>query len=91
MFGHFRARTGHSDPDWRRLAARWNPDGTELFYIAADDYLMAVPMRFSPDGATVDPGTPTRLFVTTAAAAAFNANRHQYAVASNGRVFRGSW
>jgi Tol biopolymer transport system component len=39
--------------------ARWNPAGKELFYIAPDDRLMMVPIRFTPDGRTVAPGTPS--------------------------------
>ena len=29
---------------------RWNPNGKELFYVAADDRLMAVPIRFASNG-----------------------------------------
>ena len=44
---------------------RWNPNGgKELFYVAADDQLMAVPIDVSPDGKTLEPGTPSPLFMT---------------------------
>ena len=44
---------------------RWNPNGRELFYIAADDQLMAVSIRFSSDNKTVVIiGTPVKLFDT---------------------------
>jgi eukaryotic-like serine/threonine-protein kinase len=45
--------------------ARWRRDGKELFYIAADRKLMAVPVKSG--GATADPfeaGAPQELFVT---------------------------
>ena len=66
---------------------RWNPNGKELFYIAADDRLMAVPIRFlarrhhgrTRDAAAVvrhelgQPGGPV--------------NRQQYVVAPDGQSF----
>jgi Tol biopolymer transport system component len=39
---------------------RWRADGQELFYIAEDGALMAVPFR----AATGEPGPPVRLFAT---------------------------
>jgi len=39
--------------------ARWSHDGRELFYVAADRRLMAVPVRRTP---TLEPGTPAPLF-----------------------------
>jgi len=35
---------------------RWNPNGKELFYIATDDRLIAVPNRFASNGKAVEPG-----------------------------------
>jgi Tol biopolymer transport system component len=43
---------GGSDP-------RWNADGSELFYVAADRWLMSVPLATRGDR---PPGTPQRLF-----------------------------
>ena len=40
--------------------ARWSPDGKEIYFVSADDKLMAVPI--STDGATLSPGRPTALF-----------------------------
>jgi hypothetical protein len=37
---------------------RWRPDGKELFYIDLDGRLMAVPVRFSADGRTVEAASP---------------------------------
>jgi len=45
--------TGGSLPRWRR-------DGRELFYVSADEKLMAVPIRFSGNG--VEAGTSQPLF-----------------------------
>jgi serine/threonine-protein kinase len=66
---------------------RWNPRGGELFYVAADDRLMAVPVRLSPDHATVEPGTPVGLFVTTVGSTATLKYRQQYAVSPDGQSF----
>ena len=41
---------------------RWRPDGKELYYIAPDNKLMAVPI--TTQGATLEPGTPAALFQT---------------------------
>ena len=46
------------------IQPRWNPKGKELFYVAADDRLMAVPIRFSSDKKSVEPGAPVALFPT---------------------------
>ena len=43
---------------------RWRPDGKELFYIARDGQLVAVPIRPGSNSETVETGTPVRLFVT---------------------------
>ena len=66
---------------------RWNPNGKELFYIAADDRLMAVPIRFSSNGKAVEPGTPRGLFATNVGSMAINTNRQQYMVAPDGQSF----
>ncbi len=66
---------------------RWNPSGKELFYIAADDRLIAVPIRFVSNGKTVDLGTPLGLFATNVGSTAINTNRQQYMVSPNGQSF----
>ena len=66
---------------------RWNPNGKELFYIATDDRLMAVPVRVASDGKTVEPGTPIGLFATNVGSTAINTNRQQYAVSPDGQSF----
>ena len=42
--------------------ARWRGDGSEIFYIGADNRMMAVPVALNPAGPTVDAGTPVALF-----------------------------
>ena len=64
---------------------RWNPRGQELFYVAADDRLMAVPMV--EQSGIPEPGLPTSLFVTTVGSTAPNTNRQQYSVSPDGRGF----
>ena len=51
--------SGGTLPSWRR-------DGRELFYVSADQKLMAVPITL---GATVEAGVPQELFATTWAGA----------------------
>jgi hypothetical protein len=62
---------------------RWNPNGKELFYIAPDGRLMAVPIRIAPNGQTVVPSTATALFATNLRPY----KRQQYMVSSDGRSF----
>ena len=44
------------------LKPRWNPNGKELFYLALDGTMMAVPVMAT--GTTFEAGTPTPLFKT---------------------------
>ena len=67
---------------------RWNPNGRELFYIAADDRLMAVPIRFvvkRHDRRTRDAASGCSR--RTWAARHINMNRQQYAVSPDGQSF----
>ena len=64
--------------------ARWNPNGQELFYIGADDRLMAVPIKFSK---TIEPGVPRGLFATTVGSTVTLAYRQQYLVSTDGQSF----
>jgi Tol biopolymer transport system component len=43
---------------------RWRADGNEIFYVAADAHLMAVPIRATLEGRAIDAGTPLVLFPT---------------------------
>jgi Tol biopolymer transport system component/predicted Ser/Thr protein kinase len=63
---------GGSEPSWRK-------DGTELFYLAADRNLMAVPIQL---GAAFEAGVPKSLFPI-----AVTQQRHSFAVANDGQRF----
>ena len=63
---------GGSEPYWRK-------DGTELFYLAADRNLMAVPVKL---GTTITPGTPKALFPVP-----LSEQQHSYAVTGDGQRF----
>jgi len=64
---------------------RWRPDGTELFYVARDGRLMAVPVRWGSNGETVEPGSPVPLFQTRVRG--MPTGQTQYAVSSDGQRF----
>jgi len=72
------------------LHPRWARDGSELFYVAPDTRLMAVPIRVTPETRALDAGVPVALFPTRLATGAFIVTsgyqaRAQYAVAADGR------
>jgi Tol biopolymer transport system component len=71
---------------------RWRPDGRELFYVAPDGRLMAVPIAVSVDRQTLDAGAPMPLFPTRLASGGNlsigprgTSLKPQYAVAPDGR------
>ena len=68
-----------SDFDWRRLRTHWRKDGTELFYLAGDRNLMAVPIK---SGATLEAGVPKSLFPIT-----LTEMSRSFAVANDGQRF----
>jgi Tol biopolymer transport system component len=64
---------------------RWRDDGKELFYLAPDRSLMAVPIR---TGVTVDAGQPIRLFETLMSSVTTGGyTRNQYVVGAKGEKF----
>jgi Tol biopolymer transport system component len=63
--------------------ARWRADGRELFYIAEDRRLMAVPVS---TGATFRPGVPTALF-DTGMQPNWGTCRNHYDVSRDGKRF----
>jgi Tol biopolymer transport system component/DNA-binding winged helix-turn-helix (wHTH) protein len=65
---------------------RWGSN-SELFYIDLDGQLMSVPVRYSPDGKDIRPGTPAALFSTGVGGAVHSNDRQQYVVADNGNRF----
>jgi eukaryotic-like serine/threonine-protein kinase len=71
------------------IQARWRSDGQELYYIAPDGKLMAVPITI--DGGAIQPGTPVALFQTRIWGGGSNATLgHQYDVAPDGRFLLNS-
>ena len=66
---------------------RWNPRGTELFYVAADDRLMAVPIRVPSNATTFEVGKPLWMSGTKMGGAIPGTNRHAYMVAPDGQSF----
>jgi Tol biopolymer transport system component/DNA-binding winged helix-turn-helix (wHTH) protein len=65
---------------------RWGSD-SELFYIALDGQLMAVPIRYSGNGREIRPDTPVSLFPTGVGGAVHSNDRQQYVVAEDGKRF----
>ena len=64
---------------------RWRPDGKELFYVARNGRLMAVPLRWGANGETVEAGTPVSLF--QAHVSGMPTGQTQYVVSSDGQRF----
>ena len=71
------------------IQVRWRSDGRELFYLAADGRLMAVPIRAGSSGSTIEPGAATPLFWTHVwgAAQSSAALFPQYSVSRDGQRF----
>jgi len=66
--------------------ARWRHDGTELFYVALDGRLMAVPIVRGPKGA-LESRTPVPLFLTRIGGAVTGPQKQQYDVSLDGQRF----
>ena len=67
---------------------RWRSDGKELFYVALDGSLMAVPIELDSVKMTVRPGVPVRLFATRLAGGVVQAvARQQYTPSLDGSRF----
>ena len=62
---------------------RWRPDGKELFFVAADGKLMAVPVTGS--GSAFEPGVAVPLFQPQLVTSSAFPHKPQYAVARDGR------
>ena len=56
------------DLQWGGVQVRWRQDGKELFYLAPDNRLMAVPIRLDAARQTVDVGKPVPLFARSSPA-----------------------
>src|SRR5215831_8924620 len=66
---------------------RWGRDGKELFYIALDGRLMAVPMRIASGAQTIEAGSPIPLFATHVGGALSDPFTVQYDVSPDGQRF----
>jgi Tol biopolymer transport system component len=66
---------------------RWRRDGKELFYIALDDRLMAVPVQLASSAPTFEAGSPVPLFATRVGGALSYPNEQQYDVSPDGLRF----
>ena len=67
---------------------RWNKNGKEIFYVSLDSKMMAAPVKSSPDGRSLETGTPAALFpVRIAGGPVPGSNKQQYAVSSYGQRF----
>jgi hypothetical protein len=71
-------------------SVQWRPDGKELFYIAPDNRLMAVPVRLAPDRPAVESDAPIPLFATRFGGA-WQAPLGREYVVSTVYTFRTSW
>jgi Tol biopolymer transport system component len=70
------------------MQPRWRGDGKELFYVAADGTLMAAPISLSPDGRTLQPGSPVPLVRNGLVFDAYRGVRFsRYAVTPDGQRF----
>ncbi|HVG30478.1 MAG TPA: protein kinase [Pyrinomonadaceae bacterium] len=69
--------TGGDQPQWRR-------DGRELFYLAPDKTLMAVPVAA---GDSFEPGSPVALFATRVPGGSLTGDRNHFVAAADGQRF----
>ena len=71
------------------IQVRWRLDGRELFYLAADGRLMAVPIRAGSSGSAIEPGAAIPLFWThmSGAAQSDTVLFPQYSVSPDGQRF----
>ena len=66
---------------------RWRHDGKEIFYIAADNTLISVPIKLSTAGGSVEPSAPVSLFRTRVFSNVVLGGKQQYAVSHDGQRF----
>ena len=66
---------------------RWNRNGKELFYIAADGKLMSAAVETEAASPTFKAATPVELFATRIVQVPPATQRHQYAVSPDGQRF----
>ena len=66
---------------------RWRADGKELFFMALDDRLMAVPIALPSTGGSAEAGAAVPLFATHVGGAVQSFSRQQYFVSPDGQRF----
>ena len=68
---------------------RWNKNSKEIFYVSLDSKMMAAPVKLSPDGQSLETGTPVALFPVRIAVGPVSEqiSKHQYAASSDGQRF----
>ena len=66
---------------------QWSADGGEIFYIAPDGYLMAVPVRTFPDDRPIELGQPVRLFQAQVEGTVQGGITHTYVPSLDGQRF----
>jgi hypothetical protein len=69
------------------LQVRWRADGREIFYVAPDGRLMAVPVSFASNGQEIKLGTPVPLFMTRVESTRVGGLSHAYVVSNDGQRF----
>jgi len=70
------------------IQPRWNKNGKEIFYVSANSQMMAAPVNPSPDGQSLETGTPAILFpVRIVDGLGVSNNKQQYDVSSDGQRF----
>ena len=69
------------------VQVRWRRDGKELFYLAADNRLIAVPIRLDSERNTVEAGTPVPLFAAQLSGNPQAGTQRQYMVTADGQRF----
>jgi dipeptidyl aminopeptidase/acylaminoacyl peptidase len=67
---------------------RWNKNSEEIFYVSLDSKMMAAPVKLSPEGQSLQTGTPAALFpVRIAGGPVPGVRKQQYAVSSDSQRF----
>jgi dipeptidyl aminopeptidase/acylaminoacyl peptidase len=69
------------------VQVRWRRDGAELFYLAPDNRLMAVPIRIDANSETIDIGKPVPLFSAALAGQPSQDSGRHYMVSRDGQRF----
>ena len=69
------------------VQVRWRGDGRELFYLAPDNRLMAVPIRLDSSGEAVEVGVPSPLFAARLSGSPQRRTNRQYMVSPDGQRF----